>query len=292
LKLEALRQKQSLPLEAKVAYTQRRIREFYDHFQGQVYVSFSGGKDSTVLLHLVRDLYPEVPAVFCDTGLEYPEIREFVKSTPNVEWLKPKTHFTDIINRWGYPVTNKEQAQFVWEYRNTKSERLKHIRWHGDEYGRNKIQDRWKVLRHAPFQVSHKCCDYMKKKPFHAYERVSKRVPFIGSMADESKIRLQQALRYETCNRFDATRPKSEPLTVWMTPDIWEYLKAMNVPYSPIYDMGYDRTGCMFCMFGVHMEKHPNRFQRMKETHPKLWDYCINKLDLKQVMDFIGIEYE
>ena len=74
-----LAQMQSLPLGAKIRMTQYRIMQWYDHFQGDVYVSFSGGKDSTVLLDIVRGIYPDVPAVYCDTGLEYPEIREFVK---------------------------------------------------------------------------------------------------------------------------------------------------------------------------------------------------------------------
>lgn len=89
LELWELRQKQSLPLEAKIIMSQRRIREWYEAWEGDVYVSFSGGKDSTVLLHLVRELYPEVPAVFVDTGLEYPEIRQFVRSVDNLECLKP-----------------------------------------------------------------------------------------------------------------------------------------------------------------------------------------------------------
>ena len=64
MELWQLQQKQSLPLEAKIAMTQQRIREWYEHWDGEVYVSFSGGKDSTVLLHIVRQMYPDVPAVF------------------------------------------------------------------------------------------------------------------------------------------------------------------------------------------------------------------------------------
>ena len=55
---------QSLPLEAKIVKSQLRIREWYEYWNGEVYVSFSGGKDSTVLLHLVRELYPDVPLCF------------------------------------------------------------------------------------------------------------------------------------------------------------------------------------------------------------------------------------
>jgi hypothetical protein len=50
-------------------------------------------------------------------------------------------------------------------------------------------------------------------------------------------------------------------------------------------------TGCMFCMFGVHLEQSPNRFERMALTHPKLYDYCINNLGLGNVLDYINVPY-
>ena len=84
MQLYELRQMQSLPLELKILKTQLRIREWYEHWDGDVCVSFSGGKDSSVLLHLVRSMYPDVPAVFVDTGLEFPEIRAL--STPFLMW--------------------------------------------------------------------------------------------------------------------------------------------------------------------------------------------------------------
>ena len=97
-------QMQSLPLESKVLMTERRIAEWIERFgEDGVYVSFSGGKDSTVLLHMVRRLYPNVPAVFVDTGLEYPEIRGFVKTFDNIVWLRPKMNFKQVIEKYGYP---------------------------------------------------------------------------------------------------------------------------------------------------------------------------------------------
>src|SRR5690554_2266552 len=96
---------QALPLEMKVLKTQQRIREWITRFGTDgVYVSFSGGKDSTVLLHIVRELYPDIEAVFVDTGLEYPEIRQFVKGFENVTWLRPKMRFDEVIKKYGYPV--------------------------------------------------------------------------------------------------------------------------------------------------------------------------------------------
>lgn len=71
---EDLRTMQAWPLDRKMRETQAKIQGWYEHYGGKVFVSFSGGKDSTVLLNLVRGLYPDVPAAYADTGMEYPEI--------------------------------------------------------------------------------------------------------------------------------------------------------------------------------------------------------------------------
>ena len=111
---QELKMRQALPLESKVAMTKLRIREWVHEFgEDKVYVSFSGGKDSTVLLHIVREMYPNIPAVFSDTGLEYPEIRDFVKTFDNVIWVKPKMNFKQIINKYGYPFLSKELSAII-----------------------------------------------------------------------------------------------------------------------------------------------------------------------------------
>lgn len=79
-----LLQMQSLPLKIKVQMTERRIFDWYDYWQGDVYLSFSGGKDSTVLKHIIDNMGLGIPSVFVNTGLEYPEIQKFAMSQPNV----------------------------------------------------------------------------------------------------------------------------------------------------------------------------------------------------------------
>ena len=106
---------QAAPLETKILMTKSRIREWIREFgEDGAYVSFSGGKDSTVLLDIVRQDYQNVPAVFCDTGLEYPEVREFVKTVDNVTWIKPSMTFRQVIEKCGYPMISKEVSECVY----------------------------------------------------------------------------------------------------------------------------------------------------------------------------------
>jgi len=289
-----LKQLQCLPLDCKINLTRRRVREYYEHYQGQVYVAFSGGKDSTVLLHIVREMYPEVSAVFFDTGLEYPEIRDFVKTFQNVEWIKPNMTFTEVLKKYGYPAISKEQAQFIYQVRHSKFEEVRHKRIYGREgYLKNFgiVSQKWYRILHSEVKISAKCCSVMKKNPAHKYNKRTGRFPIIGTMADESMIR-KRAYEKRGCNSFDGKSPRSAPLSVWVEADIWEYIRTYDIPYSKIYDMGYRRTGCMFCMFGVQMEKGENRFQKMAKTHPKQYKYCIEQLGCGRVLDLMGVNYK
>lgn len=279
-------QRQSLPLVAKVVRSQRKIREWHEHWDGDVYVAL-GGNDSLVLRHMVQELYPNVPSVFVDTGLEFPELREFNRTLDNVIWLRPKMNFREVLVHYGYPVISKEQSQFISEYRTTRSEKLRRIRWEGNEKGRGKISKKWRFLVNAPFKISHKCCDVMKKNPSKKYEKETGRKPMLGTMAVDSQLRYQ-AYRKNGCNGFNSKRPTSTPMGTWLDKDVWEYIGSREMKYSKIYDMGEAHTGCMFCMFGQHL-CNPNKFQRMKEFHPKQWRYCMDKLGLQEVLDYIGI---
>lgn len=109
-----LKELQSLSLDRKIMITQSRIIEWYKHFNGNVYISFSGGKDSTVLLDIARKIFPDIPAVFSNTGLEYPEVRKFAKSFENVNVVYPQMTFLDVVKTYGYPIISKEVSEAIY----------------------------------------------------------------------------------------------------------------------------------------------------------------------------------
>lgn len=302
-----LKQKQSLPLNQKIILSKQRIRDWLEWWDYNVYVSFSGGKDSTVLAHLVKQIYPEVPLVFIDTGMEYPEIRAFCKEQKNMIVLKPKINFKQVIEKYGYPIISKKTSRFVRDLRRpievnsaTQNLRLTGYNRAGTYCPNQKLSNKWKFLVDAPFKISEQCCDVMKKEPFKRFEKEYKLKPFTGEMADDNDFRRKEYLK-TGCNAFDTQKPKSRPLGFWTEQDILQYIKEYNVPYCSVYrdiilengkyfTTGERRTGCVFCMFGIHLEKGDNRFKRLSKTHPNLWNFCMNGLGIKEVLEYLNIE--
>lgn len=280
-------------LEDKIKQTKRLIMDWYEQFNGQVYIAFSGGKDSTVLLHIARSIYPDIVGVFANTGLEYPEIVETVKKTPNIVTLRPKKTFKQVLEKYGYPIISKEQSQYISQFRNAKSQKTKDTRWDGNRWGLGKISEKWKfiVTDHPELKVTDRCCDFFKKEPFKRYEKETGKKGIVGTMASESNHRKTLYLK-DDCNGFNAKRPISKPLSFWSESDIYKYIRDFDVEISEIYSMGYNRTGCIFCMYGLHLDGEIDRFDRMKKTHPKLFTYCMDKLGLREVIKkYTGKEY-
>jgi 3'-phosphoadenosine 5'-phosphosulfate sulfotransferase (PAPS reductase)/FAD synthetase len=295
LKLIFLRQKQSLTLDQKIILSKRRIVNWYEKYDGNVYVAFSGGKDSTVLLHLVRELYPDVPAVFVDTGLEYPEIRDFITGFVNVEIIRPAMNFKKVLEKYGYPIISKKIARMVHDLKHPteKNFAVRNLFLTGGKRDGTisksfKLPEKWRFLIDAPFEISGKCCDVMKKNPLKKWSSAGGKFAFVGTMASDSQQRMESYLK-TGCNSTKDIGAKSMPLSFWLESDIWDYIKLKDLLYCKIYDTGVSRTGCIYCLFGISLEKEPNRFQLLKATHPKLYEYCMNKLGVKEVLDFMNL---
>ena len=373
-----LYQMQSLPLKAKIQMTRRRIDEWVNEYgEDGVYISFSGGKDSTVLLDIARKDYPDLKAVFVDTGLEYPEIRSFVKRFNNVDWIKPQITFKQVVEKYGYPFISKEVSECVdgaRKYlrlltdRQTDRQTVPYNGFMADMLGIDRRKDkenehylaiktgnipkeparymilngtyphrskgvesgessnmydrsRYKFFLDANFNISSKCCKVMKKNPTHKYGKETGRKPITAQMASESRLRTQKWLQ-NGCNGFDLREPISNPMSFWFEEDVLLYCYKHNIEICSVYgdivkdnevegqydfeDLGIfdlgrpqlkttgcDRTGCVFCGFGCHIEKNEGRFVRLKRTHPKLYDYVMRPweqggLNYKEVIDWIN----
>lgn len=221
-------------------------------------------------------------------------------------------NFRKVIKTYGYPLISKEVSQKIYTARRCPTgvcaSRFEPNSEHTKKYGNRYSMAKWKPLRDSDIPISHMCCEIMKKRPAKKYEKQSGNKPIVGTMASESQNRRTSWLRHG-CNSFDSVRPISQPMSFWTEQDVLEYISLTGISYAPVYGeiikdkfgkyhtTKCDRTGCVFCGFGCHLEKEPNRFQRLKETHPKLWEYCMRNwnsggLGMKSVLEYIGVKIE
>lgn len=318
-----LKQRQSLPLEAKIQLTRQRIIDFYEYFDGEVYISFSGGKDSTVLLDIARKIYPDIAAVFCDTWLEYPEVREHVKKYKNVVILKPEISMREIIKKYGWNFPSKDVAECIYYARRGSSWAINKLKGKNKDGSESEFKQRykkWEYLLEAPFMISAKCCKVMKEDPILKYEKRTGQKPIMALMAEESDRRKQAYLR-TGCNAFEIDRPNSKPMGFWTEQDVLQYCRINNISLPSVYGQitekeepgqikgqmclmtserqltttGEQRTGCMFCPVGCHLEK-VNKYERLKEIHQQIYDYVMKSyndggLGLGGALDWLKIKH-
>lgn len=153
----------------------------------------------------------------------------------------------------------------------------------------------WLLNQEAP-AFRHGVRHIMKKAPFHSYVNKNHLYQYLGMLADEGQLRENLWLK-EGCNGFSATKYKSSrPLMFWTEQDILQYIYENNVKIPSVYGevikqdnkysvTGVTRTGCIFCPISCHLD---NRFQQLHKTHPKLWEYVMNQLHLKEFLDYVG----
>lgn len=186
------------------------------------------------------------------------------------------------------------------------------------------------------FLVSAKCCYYLKEKSSADWAKENNSVPFLGLMASEGGRR-EKSLMINGCNYFGKSTIRSAPFAIfnrddllhltlemdelWKTklkseyeekakaegglkerlpesiiPEIYGEIKEGND--GKLYTTKAQRTGCSMCGFGIHLEKRPHRFDRLRESNPKEWDYWMNrcctdkdgnKYGWGKVLDYIGV---
>lgn len=162
-------------------------------------------------------------------------------------------------------------------------------------------KDKWYPLVYIPVLISHYCCAKMKKQPMKAYQHAKGYKPILATLAEESRIRKQGWIRHG-CNAFESKNPMSQPMSFWTEQDVLAYIVKYNVPIASVYgdivndidgldappiDMfgnvgcnlkctGCQRTGCIFCAFGMHNERGETRFQKLAYLEPKKYEYAIN----------------
>lgn len=319
-----LKQRQAWTLDMKLEYFCMLYSQFIIHCKGQIYLSFSAGMDSQTGCDIIAKIhdgtfkhitpqwervvkYPMPPLVFSNTGLEYPEIVDNAKKFEHV-LIKPKMGWTRVLQEVGVALISKDVSQKLREIRNTKSKKLRDKRMYGDANGNGKLPLKWRELIDAPFEISERCCEVLKKEPFRRYESETGRRPVVFTTIDEGGSRGQSYLR-TGCNSFEDGHEKSRPFSIFTKADTWEYAMRWNIRFAEVYydrtievkqmdgsvqveDLkAVDRTGCTFCLFGIHLETGENRMQKMARSHPKFHDLIINKYGLSKILDYIKIPY-
>lgn len=347
---EKAKELMSLDTEYKEIITYGKIEEWFTAWDGKVHVSFSGGKDSTVLAYLAANWLshfrtPPWPLnlVFVNTGLEYPEIqrfvneytdwlrREFPRVTVNLVRLRPKMNIRQVVTKYGYSIVSKEVAGYVRDARrNPNGSRMKRLRGEAvRKDGQPSVYncEKWEYLLYAPFVISSTCCAIMKKSPLKTYAHKTGQQATTATMAEESRLRMTYWLN-TGCNAFEGKQPMGKPMSFWTEQDVLRFIVDRHIPIASVYGdivasdgdndyaetlidcklhcTGCQRTGCMFCAFGAHLEKGENRFERMKHTHPKHYEFCIGGgewdtdglwkpnekgLGYGRVLDYIGVRY-
>lgn len=186
--LKELQERQSWSLSKKIDHSLFTIETFISRTNGQCYVAFSGGKDSTVLFDLVRIIDKTIPAVFVNTGNEYPDIIQFVRHLRDIGYniieLHPKMTPREVWAKYGFPLISKAQAEYIDMWRkNPEYGAIRQARSIERGWSFGKVSDRWKYLITEPYATSNECCSILKKNPAKKYIKETGRHPIIGTMA-------------------------------------------------------------------------------------------------------------
>jgi len=283
-------------LDYKISLAQNIIIEEYMRTNGNIFISFSGGKDSTVLMHIAKRLFPDLKVVFSDTTNEMSEIKKYIKQFPDVITVKPRMPFKKVVKVHGFPLVSKEISQKANELKHSNGKRTLFLRYYGDKKGNSILPQKWRFLSEQKFDVTNKCCTILKKEPLEKWAKKNGNPkPLIALMSDESKLRQQLALYGNENGK------KVYPFlrTGWTEKDIWAYAKKYNIRFAECYYdrivngvliKALDRSGCEYCNFGVHLDKN-DRFERSRALAPKRYENMMklenNGITFKEAMNIV-----
>lgn len=297
---ELIKMRTKLSLDEKIQFAINRIRHFYNSniSRSEVAVSFSGGLDSSVMLHLVRSEFKAVPAVFFDTGVEYIELRKFVKSTDNVVIKKPEKNFFQVCNEYGIPAVSKAVAHAVAICQRAKEAgvRCETEKYFVPEYKSLYNASKYKYLIDSGIKIACNCCDVLKKNPANKCHYSF----FVGTKMEDSMLRKNVLLNNGGC--FFERKKTLTPIAYFTEQDVLEYILLYDVPYcKDIYgDIKSNKngklttsleshTGCKCCLFGIYKDKE--RIVRLRKKEPLFVENLFKYTQYKQLLDLLKIEY-
>ena len=277
--VEELHSRQQWTLAQKIDHSLGVIDQFIARMDGKVYLSFSGGKDSTVLLHLCEIIKPDIKCVFVNTGCESVDVVRFVekmKAAHNIEVIRPKLTPRQVWAKYGFPLVSKDQAFKIDLVRkNPNSASAQKFMRDSNKFTISKCFRYLCDTEKCKYHTSAVCCNKLKKDPCKRYEHENGLRPIVATMASESMLRETDYLRVGQCNKFDQGHEKSKPLSIWMEEDIWQFIRENNIEIAEIYAKGVDRTGCVGCGFGAQM-KDDRRLETFYRLYPKYYNMVLN----------------
>ena len=241
-----------------------KIRSIINKYgEDNFYISFSGGKDSTVLSALVDMALPDnkIPRVYANTGIELNMIRDFVFDMQNTDKrvvvIKPTVPIKPMLERDGYPFKSKNHSR-TWAIWNNNHSSLSAIKYRDGLYkfSSNKCPKKLKYQFSDDFNIklSDKCCFRLKEEPLKKWQEENKKpYAILGLMHDEGGRRTSAK-----CLAFkNKSQMNFQPLVVCTKE--WEdwFIKTYNIKICDIYKPPYnfDRTGCKGCPFAIHIQR-------------------------------------
>ncbi len=287
-----LKERQSLPYEMKLRFTEVKVRQYVDEC-GKDCVVQKSGLDSAVLLHIIRKSYPSMPAIYVNTKLENPTV-------------------VQAAIAHGIPVVSKDVARALSDVQNptARNEATRNLRLTGIKRDGTKgksgsyLPACYHRLIGCGFRFSDKCCYYLKHKPAERIHKKMNLAPFVGTLAEDSDKRARAYLK-TGCNNFDSKWPVSKPLSIWTRQDVYRYAVEESVvipdcygdivlnPQTGLFETtGESNTGCEFCLFGIFRD--PARIERLKYTQPARYKYCMETLNYRELLPilFEKLDYE